>query len=102
MEALHESTNCLATLPCIKEIYLTGNPCEDWKGCKDYIIARVPTLESYNGDLIAPSQRIKAQQILPELKESLFQAIEKRKLEKRQQEHDELLRREKEKTMSEE
>lgn len=38
---------------------------------------------------MSPSQRIKAQQLLPGLKASLFEAIEKRKLELRQQEHEE-------------
>ena len=86
---LHESVICLSKLPCIKELYLTGNPCENWVGCKDYVIAHVQTLESYNGEVVSPSQKIKAHQLLPGLKASLFEAIEKRKLELRQQDHDE-------------
>lgn len=27
---LHDSVVCLSKLPSFKEIYLTGNPCEDW------------------------------------------------------------------------
>lgn len=72
---LHDSVTCLAKLPSLKEIYLTGNPCENWPGCKDYVIANVPNLEAYNGELITPSQRIKATQLLPSLKASLFEAI---------------------------
>jgi len=72
---LHDSVKCLSVLPNLKEIYLTGNPCESWVGCKDYIIANVPSLETYNGELITPSQRIKAIQMLPSLKASLFEAI---------------------------
>lgn len=86
---LHDSAVTLSKLPNFKEIYLTGNPCEDWPGCKDYIIAHTPYLETYNGEVVTPSQRIKAQQFLPTLKASLFEAIEKRKLEMRQQEYDE-------------
>lgn len=41
---IHDSVECLSKLPNIKELYLTGNPCEDWKGCKEYVIANVPTL----------------------------------------------------------
>lgn len=52
---LHQSVKCLAKLPSLKEIYLTGNPCEEWIGCKQYIIANVPTLELYNGSVITPS-----------------------------------------------
>jgi protein TilB len=69
---LYDSVQCLAALPNLKEIYITGNPCENWVGCKDYIIAQALTLEAYNGEIITPSQRIKAQQILPSLKASLY------------------------------
>lgn len=77
---IHDSVICLSKLPNLKEIYLTGNPCESWPGCKDYVIAYTPTLETYNGEVVTPSQKIKAQQMLPALKASLFEAIEKRKL----------------------
>jgi protein TilB len=43
-EDLEKSVQCLAKLPNLKEIYLTGNPCEDWVGCRDYVIAKVPLL----------------------------------------------------------
>ncbi len=41
---LYDSVKCLSVLPNLKEIYMTGNPCESWTGCKDYFIANVPTL----------------------------------------------------------
>lgn len=41
---LEYSVRCLSTLPNLKEIYMTGNPCEAWTGCKDYIIAQCHTL----------------------------------------------------------
>jgi hypothetical protein len=47
---------------------MTGNPCEEWDGCKDYFIANVSQLECYNGESITPSQRIKALQNLSALK----------------------------------
>lgn len=75
---LESSVKCLSVLPNLKEIYMTGNPCEAWTGCKDYIIAQCHTLEAYNGELITPSQRIKAQQLLPSLQASLFEAKAKR------------------------
>lgn len=46
---LKDSVNCLSKLTNFKELYLTGNPCEEWKGCKDYVIANIDTLECYNG-----------------------------------------------------
>lgn len=69
---LKESVECLGKLQNFKELYLTGNPCEEWAGCRDYVIANVPTLECYNGEIITPSQRIKAKQLLPSLEKSLF------------------------------
>lgn len=77
---LKDSVTCLSKLPNFKELYLTGNPCEDWKGCKDYVIANAETLECYNGEVITPSQRIKAKQHLPVLEKSLYEAIQSRKL----------------------
>lgn len=38
---LYDSVQCLSALSNLKEIYLTGNPCENWLGCKDYIIAHI-------------------------------------------------------------
>lgn len=46
---LKDSVYCLSKLPNFKELYLTGNPCEEWKGCKNYVIANIDTLECYNG-----------------------------------------------------
>lgn len=41
---LYDSVKCLSKLPNIKEIYMTGNPCEDWPGCKEFILANVTNL----------------------------------------------------------
>jgi protein TilB len=38
---LADSVKCLSKLPNFKDIYITGNPCEDWKGCKEYFIANI-------------------------------------------------------------
>ena len=73
---IHESVECLSKLPNFKEIYLTGNPCEEWAGCKDYVIANIPRLELYNGETITPSMRIKAVQNLPALKQDLYHQIQ--------------------------
>lgn len=99
---IHDSLACLGKLPSLKELYLTGNPCEEWPGCKDYAIASVPSLECYNGEAVTPSQRIKAQQNLEALRFSLFQAIERRKLDKKKEAADEEERRRVEETLSEE
>ena len=46
----------------LRELYLTGNPCLDWAGCKPFVIATIPQLEKFEGKEIRPSERIAAQQ----------------------------------------
>ncbi len=50
---------------------MTGNPCESWKGMRDYIVARIPQLRRLNGNDVLKSERIKAQQMLPMLEKEL-------------------------------
>ncbi|GLH16772.1 Protein tilB homolog [Gryllus bimaculatus] len=59
----------LKTLKCILCInffeisrYLTGNPCTDYVGYRDYVIATLPQLQSLDGTDIDRSERIKALQ----------------------------------------
>ena len=67
IEDLKTSVECLSKVPKLKEIYLTGNPCEKFKYCKEYIIAKCPQIKIYNGNEILKSERIKAQQMLNEI-----------------------------------
>jgi protein TilB len=64
----------LSTCPKIKELYLTGNPCENWEGFKDYVIASVPQLLLLNGVEILKSERIKAAQKFENLEKELTSA----------------------------
>jgi len=41
IEDLEESMENLACVESICELYMTGNPCTDWEGYKDYVIAKV-------------------------------------------------------------
>lgn len=74
IEDLKESCDCLSKCPSLRELYLTGNPCESFKYCKEYITARVPQLTLYNGNEILKSERIKAKQMLPMMEEELEKA----------------------------
>lgn len=66
----------------MRELYLTGNPCEQWVGFKEYIIANLHFLTFLNGDEILKSDRIKAIQQLPflekELEKSALENIQKK------------------------
>ncbi|GLH16775.1 Dynein assembly factor 1, axonemal homolog [Gryllus bimaculatus] len=46
----------------LKTLYLTGNPCTDYVGYRDYVIATLPQLQSLDGTDIDRSERIKALQ----------------------------------------
>lgn len=42
LEDLEESLINLRKIENIRELFLTGNPCTDWKGYKEFVIATVP------------------------------------------------------------
>lgn len=46
-----------------EELYLLGNPCSDWPGYRDYVIAVLPRLQRLDGQAVKPSDRIVAQQV---------------------------------------
>lgn len=60
----------------LEDLYLSGNPCEDWSGFKMYVMAHLPRLKQLDGKLIMPHERIQARQQLPQLQESLEKAVE--------------------------
>lgn len=46
----------------LKHLYLTGNPCCDYKGYRDYVIAVLPQIETLDCKEIIRSERIKVKQ----------------------------------------
>ncbi|XP_039443248.1 protein tilB [Culex pipiens pallens] len=44
----------------LRELYLTGNPCTDYAGYRDYVICALPQLESLDGVEITRTDRLKA------------------------------------------
>ncbi len=71
IEDLKESCDCLSKVDSLREIYLTGNPCEKFKYCKQYVIGRCPQLIIYNGDEIKKSERIKAKEMMEMMEKEL-------------------------------
>lgn len=74
IEALKESVDNLTLVPSLRELYLIGNGCENFKYCKEYVIARLPHLVLYNGNEIKKSERIKAIQMLSTIEHELDKA----------------------------
>ena len=44
--------------------YLTGNPCTDYNGYREFVIASLPQLKWLDGKEIARSERIAATQVI--------------------------------------
>lgn len=68
---LESSIDELAHNQHLVQLFLLGNPCSDWEGCVDYVIARVKTLKRLDGKEITKGVRLKAIQRLPQLKKEL-------------------------------
>jgi protein TilB len=82
LEDLEASANHLTLVPSLREIYLLGNPCTDWKRCKEYVIAVADQLDFYDGTAVAHSEKILAKQNLTELLIELRTEIEVKKMER--------------------
>lgn len=80
-----ESLTCNVHL---KELYLTGNPCTDYHGYRDYVVAVLPQLVSLDGTKITRSERILATQKLKELRVSIVQQHEEHKLKRSREKAD--------------
>ena len=71
IEDLKLSCDCLSKVPSLREIYLTGNPCEKFKYCREYVIGRCPQIIIYNGNEVKKSERIKAREMMDLMEKEL-------------------------------
>jgi len=62
------SISCLRRNEFLRELYLTGNPCTDYLGYRDFVIATLPHLTHLDGTEINKSERIEAIQKLESIK----------------------------------
>merc|ERR1719214_547602 len=76
IEDLEESIYNLKANIMLEDLYMTGNPCQEWPGFKMYVIAHLPRLKQLDGKLVLPHERIQARQQLPQLQEDLERAVE--------------------------
>jgi len=76
VESLEESIYNLKANIKLEDLYMTGNPCEDWPGFRAYVTAHLPQMKQLDGKLILPNERIKARQQLPQLQSSLECAVQ--------------------------
>ena len=58
----------LSTRDRLKELFMMGNPSQaNWPDFTNYVIARLPQLQSLDGTEITKSMRIQANLLLPKL-----------------------------------
>lgn len=81
------SVENLCVNKALRELYLTGNPCTEYVGYRDYVIATLPQLTSLDGTQISKSERIEALQRLSSLRCDMLQQENRyiKKLQKEQQ-----------------
>jgi hypothetical protein len=60
----------------LKDLYLVGNPCTDFDGYREYVIATLPQLKRLDGKEVTPSERIQAKQNFPEISRRLEAELE--------------------------
>lgn len=103
VDSLEASVHELSGCRNLEELFLLGNPCmgmdesgipcdahdndaamssskdkRGWKGCRAYIIARLPNLLYLDGKIIKRSERILAMQQLPSLTSELYLLVQSR------------------------
>lgn len=78
----------LKDLDHFKELYLTGNPCAEYEGYREYVIVTLPRLQMLDGQPVDKSERILATQDYSELRNKIVRQQEayKKKREKQKQE----------------
>jgi len=76
IENLEASVYNLKANIMLEDLYLTGNPCADWQGCRAYVVAHLPQLKQLDGKMILPVERIKARQSLAQLQQDLEVAVQ--------------------------
>ena len=72
----------------LEELYLTGNPCAQFDGYREYVIASLPQLKTLDGNGIEKSERIKAEQNYKFIEENILhqerEYLEEREIEREQ------------------
>lgn len=70
------SVENLINLETLEELYLIGNPCTDYAGYREYVIATLPQLKILDGEEIGKAERITAFQNLSKHYKSILNSQE--------------------------
>uniref|UniRef100_UPI003AAA7542 dynein axonemal assembly factor 11 n=1 Tax=Centroberyx gerrardi TaxID=166262 RepID=UPI003AAA7542 len=85
----------------LRELFLVGNPCSQFQGYRQYVVASLPQLKWLDGTEISRSERIRAGQGLEEVRRRIQQQ-EREYLRRRAEEREEAQRKEEEEEEEEE
>ncbi|XP_035905646.1 protein tilB [Anopheles stephensi] len=69
----------------LRELFLTGNPCTDFPGYREYVITVLPQLEHLDGKEITRSERLRAAREFSSLRERIVQLEALHKIERDEQ-----------------
>lgn len=69
----------------LSNLYLTGNPCTDYENYRDFVIGTLPQLSHLDGTDIDRSDRIKALQNLPIIREDILAEQEQYRYQRKKQ-----------------
>ncbi|XP_077990866.1 dynein axonemal assembly factor 11-like [Glandiceps talaboti] len=90
------SLECLSGNYNLEEIFLTGNPCINYEGYREYVLATLPQLQRLDGKKISKSERIVALQLIDEIRPQILEQQEEyarqRAKEKAEAEEDERIK----------
>ncbi|XP_061879011.1 dynein axonemal assembly factor 11 isoform X3 [Entelurus aequoreus] len=74
----------------LRELFLVGNPCTQFEGYRDFVLASLPQLKSLDGTHVTRSERIRASQGLEEVRRRVSEQEEeylKRRAVEKEEEH---------------
>ncbi|XP_046849224.1 dynein axonemal assembly factor 11-like isoform X2 [Xenia sp. Carnegie-2017] len=92
------SVKCLQANYHLREVYLTGNPCAQFNGYRQYVIVTLPQLKTLDGREIEKSERILAKQVYENITQDVIdqenkyqeKTEQKRKFDKENKENEKL------------
>ena len=89
LSRLDESMAALAECVHLSELFLTGNPCMVWSGCRLWVVGRLTRLQRLDGRDVTRSERLEAKREWPRLAIELQLEVDRetQQEEERQQHH---------------
>ena len=82
VEDLQESCEELEWCPDLRELHLTGNPCDKWEHYKDYVVGKVPQLKRLDGNLLERGYKLECKNKVAALEKELEKVAKENVLRK--------------------